>query len=132
MITVKCVKCLQKHLALCKSFAREVLDGHGEGGDPDHRDDMDGEITNAEMHASMIDEEMQLKIRMLRRQMQARRFRPEASDLDALSVMYHYCDAYSGLEVDDQIRDAFRDLPSAEKVSNVFSADSSQGCGCRK
>jgi len=132
MHQVVCVKCLQKHLALAKSYAREVLDGHGAGGVPDHRDDMDGEIANAEMHASLIDQGMQLRIRNVRRQMQHRLFVPEAGDLEALSVLYHYADVFNGFPVDDETKAAYEAMDATDITSNVYSAAPKSGCGCHK
>ena len=132
MKQIKCTYCLQKHLALCKSYMREVLDGHGEGGNPDHRDDIDGELTNAELHASVIDETMTLKIRHLRRLLQARRFVPSPEDMDALSAMYHHCDIFHGIQPDAETEEAYEALPMAETKSDVTSPRPESGCGCSK
>lgn len=48
-----CRQCVSKHLANAMSYAKEVLAGHGPGGDPDHRPDLLGELCNAEHHLSM-------------------------------------------------------------------------------
>ena len=48
-----CLQCVRKHLANAISYAKEVLAGHGEGGDPDHRPDLLGELGNAEHHLSV-------------------------------------------------------------------------------
>lgn len=130
MNNIKCVKCLQKHLALAKSYAREVLDGHGAGGVPDHRDDIEGEITNAEVHASLIDKGMQLRIRNVRREMQARRFVPVEQDLESISVLYHYADKFHGLEVPEDVSAAYRALDATDITSNVTSVSPKKGCGC--
>ena len=132
MNNLKCVKCLQKHLALAKSYAREVLDGHGAGGVPDHRDDIEGEVTNAEVHASLIDQGLQLRIRNVRRSMQARRFVPVESDMDDLSTLYHYADRFNGLDVAADVVGAYEALDSTDITSNVTSASPKKGCGCHK
>lgn len=45
-----CQQCVRKHIANAISYAKEVLSGHGDGGDPDHRPDLLGELGNAEHH----------------------------------------------------------------------------------
>lgn len=128
---IKCVKCLQKHLALCRSFAREVLDGHGEGAYPDHRIDIEGELANAESHASVIDSEFTTKIRHLRRKLQKVRFMPDEETMDILNTLYLYSDSFSSLDVPDDIRDKYNALESTDIVSNILSSIAKQGCGCQ-
>ena len=48
--SMACLQCVRKHLANAISYAKEVLAGHGAGGDPDHRPDLLGELGNAEHH----------------------------------------------------------------------------------
>ncbi len=48
--SMDCPQCVRKHLANAISYAKEVLSGHGAGGDPDHRPDLLGELGNAEHH----------------------------------------------------------------------------------
>jgi len=145
---IRCPRCLQKHLALCKSFCREAMDGHGEGGVPDHRIDIEGELSNAEMHASVIDAVFTLKVRRLRRDMQARKFSPEEGDLAALDTLYLYADVFhagnaapaaEGSQeppepaVPDSVREAYAALPQVpDPASDVSKAFRAGGCGCSR
>lgn len=52
-----CPQCVRKHLANAISYAKEILAGHGAGGDPDHRPDLLGELGNAEHHLQTNPEE---------------------------------------------------------------------------
>lgn len=85
----KCISCLQKHLASALSLGYEVVDGHSAGGNPDHRVDFSGEMIQAEKHASLIDRDMSLKIRNLRRILQGQRWRPTVHDLEKIRVMWY-------------------------------------------
>jgi len=125
-----CSKCLRKHLALAKSFMREVLDGHGEGANPDHRPDIEGEITNAEEHASMIDPEFTLKLRFFRRTLQQRKFMPCAEDMETIDMFYYITDKYDGAEVNEKYLSLYSAFKKADTVSNVFASSTSGGCGC--
>lgn len=128
---IKCPKCLQKHLALCRSYAKEVIDGHGDGAYPDHRIDIEGEIINAEMHASLIDEEFTTKIRYLRRTLQEKKFMPDAETLDTLNTLYWYADTFSSIEVSLEIKDKYNSLKAADTISNIMSSLAKNGCGCQ-
>lgn len=55
-----CQQCVRKHLANAISYAKEILSGHGEGGDPDHRPDLLGELGNAEHHLQDNPEDQRL------------------------------------------------------------------------
>lgn len=84
------LSCFRKHIALAASYARECSKGggHGKGGKPDHRIDLSGELINAEMHASVFDLGLTLRLRHLRRRLQSRRFSPEAEDVEQLSAFW--------------------------------------------
>ena len=133
MLQIRCPFCLQKHISLCKSYVREVLDGHGKGGVPDHRDDIAGELANAEYHASTIDKTFTLKLRHFRREMQSRNFIPDGSELNILYILFHYSDTFidNGQAVSDQIKKQYDELPMARDLSNVTVAMDKGGCGCK-
>lgn len=60
--SMHCPQCVRKHLANAISYAKEILSGHGAGGDPDHRPDLLGELGNAEHHLqTSIEQEMLLE-----------------------------------------------------------------------
>lgn len=128
----KCVNCLRKHLSACKSFMREVLDGHGKGGVPDHRIDIEGELVNAEYHAELIDETFMRKLRMWRRELQNRRFTPKEEDLGTIDVFYYVTDSFDGYEVDELIFGLYSNLEESEITSNITSNLPTKGCGCNK
>ena len=84
------LSCFRKHIALAASYARECSKGggHGKGGKPDHRVDLSGELINAEMHASIFDQNLTLRLRALRRKLQASHFSPDAEDIDKISTFW--------------------------------------------
>jgi hypothetical protein len=111
---------------------REVLDGHGEGGVPDHRIDIEGELVNAEYHAELIDETFMRKLRMWRRELQNRRFTPKEEDLGTIDVFYYVTDSFDGYEVDELIFGLYSNLEESETTSNITSNLPTKGCGCNK
>lgn len=68
--SMACPQCVRKHLANAISYAKEVLAGHGAGGDPDHRPDLLGELGNAEHHLESDPDQKNLldQVLSLRRQ----------------------------------------------------------------
>jgi hypothetical protein len=50
MKNMVCYECVLKHLAAALSYGKEIISGHGQGAELDHRIDFLGEITNAEHH----------------------------------------------------------------------------------
>lgn len=127
----KCVNCLRKHLAACKSFMREVLDGHGEGGVPDHRIDIEGELVNAEYHAELIDDTFMRKLRRWRRDLQNQRYKPTEEDMSKVDVFYYVTDKFEGYEVDALIYGLYENFEQAEPSSDITSTVLKKGCGCK-
>lgn len=84
------LSCFRKHISLAASYARECSKngGHGKGGKPDHRVDLSGELINAEMHASIFDMGLTLRLRHLRRKLQNKRFSPDPEDVELLSTFW--------------------------------------------
>jgi hypothetical protein len=82
--------CFRKHISLALSYARECSKsgGHGRGGKPDHRADLSGELMNAEIHSSVINQTMTLKLRDFRRSLQEKQFCPDSSDIDKISTFW--------------------------------------------
>ena len=76
-----CLECLQKHLAGALSYAKEVMEGHGEGSALDHRIDLLGEMVNAEHHLELLDGALLMDLRALRRGLQGRGMAPVEGDL---------------------------------------------------
>lgn len=85
-----CVRCFRKHVAAALSYAKEVLSGHGEGGEPDHRADLEGELAGAEAHAAVMDlvPGYAPALRELRHALEGRAWRPEDRDLALLRRMW--------------------------------------------
>lgn len=129
---MKCINCLRKHLAVMKSFMREVIDGHGEGANPDHRINIEGEIVNAEYHASLIDNVFMRKLRTYRRKLMTKRFKVDISDLDIIDAFYYYTDKFDGYDVDNKYVKIIDDIKLADEVSNISASTLKNGCGCNK
>ena len=130
---MKCIVCLRKHLALFKSYGNEVLNGHGEdSSNPDHRIDLEGEITNAEYHASKIDEEICLKIRHFRRCLIQKKFNINKNDLDIVEAIYYYLDSLEGLQVNEKYINIFSNIEMAPKSSDITKIDNICGCQSNK
>lgn len=49
-----CPACFRKHISAALSYAKEIMAGHGENADLDHRPDLEGEIVAAEDHANAM------------------------------------------------------------------------------
>ena len=128
----RCISCLKKHLSLCKSFMRQVLDGHGQGGIPDHRIDIQGQIANAEYHSQLIDQVYLLKVRYFRRKLQQNRFVPVEQDLKTIDTLYYYTDKLQGYQIDESIINDYNLLNKTQEKSQVTSSKIVQGCGCNK
>ena len=111
---------------------RQVLDGHGQGGIPDHRIDIQGQLANAEYHSQLIDNNFLLKVRYFRRKLQQNRFVPLEQDLKIVDTLYYYSDAFQGLEVDESIVNDYNQLNKTQQKSQITSSKIIQGCGCNK
>lgn len=126
---IKCVSCLRKHLSLMKSFMKESMDGHGEGGTPDHRIDVEGQINNAQQHAAMIDVDFTLKLRFFRRSLMDRKFKNITfEDMQKVDVFYYYTDVFDGEEISEQIKNKYDSFEKAPVFSNIGTVT----CGCKK
>lgn len=88
--SMNCVQCVRKHIAYAISYAKEVIGGHGEGGDPDHRPDMLGELGNAEHHLACIPELQTLYYQLLtvRRDIESNDYVPTGSQLSELRSIW--------------------------------------------
>lgn len=84
-----CVACFRKHVAAALSFAKEIMAGHGEGAELDHRADLEGEIANAEQHArEMTTPGYAPALRRLRHELEAKAWQPEAQDAALLRRLW--------------------------------------------
>lgn len=81
MENMKCYECLYKHLAGALSYGKEIISGHGEGAELDHRPDFLGELVNAEHHAELISREFAGEIKAFRSALQGRGLQVEEDTL---------------------------------------------------
>lgn len=83
-----CKECVFKHLAGALSFAKEVISGHDETNELDHRIDFLGEIVNAEQHLELINEGLFNTISEFRKDLQARAIKVQHEDLQVIRDLY--------------------------------------------
>ena len=88
MQSMKCFQCALKHTATALSFGKEILSGHGEGADLDHRIDFLGELTNLEQHLKLLDENLSIQVKNYRQMMQAKKIAVSEQDLQYLRQLY--------------------------------------------
>lgn len=81
MSDMKCEECVLKHLSTALSFGKEIMSGHDETNELDHRIDFLGEISNAEQHLELIDENLFNEITIFRKNIQAKDIKVNAEDL---------------------------------------------------
>jgi hypothetical protein len=87
--SMDCVACFRKHVSAALSFAKEIMGGHGEGADLDHRADLEGEIANAEQHArEMTVPGYAPALRDLRHALEEKQWRPDAGDISVLRRLW--------------------------------------------
>ena len=86
--SMKCRDCVLKHLAGAISYAKEILDGHGKGGTPDHRPDYLGELVNAEHHLELLSKEILEKVSALRTAAQMKGMQPSEEDIEELRMLW--------------------------------------------
>ena len=125
---MKCIVCLRKHLALFNSYAKEVLNGHGQGANPDHRIDLQGQINNAQYHASMIDEDLCRKIRCVRRSLIKKKFKVNEQDMKVIEAFYYYLDKFDNQEVEEKYVDIVNSIEIAPKLSDITNINNVCGC----
>lgn len=136
----KCSECLRKHLSFAISLGREVMSGHSAGGNPDHRSDFSGEVSNAEGHAHFIDQALVLKIRAIRRKLSSQFWKPEQKDLEDLRTIW-----FASYKIEDpliigKIKDSDPDLAKNIAIKSIayermpMAKESSdiKDCGCAK
>ena len=73
MQTMKCFQCALKHTSTALSYGKQIMNGHGEGADLDHRPDFLGQITNLEHHLKLLDENLLLEVKNYREMLQAKK-----------------------------------------------------------
>ncbi len=83
-----CFDCVLKHLAGALSYGKQIISGHGKGADLDHRIDYLGEITNAEHHLQLIDDNLFNQISTYRKQLQSKKVEINQADLEFIRRMY--------------------------------------------
>lgn len=88
MDSMQCYTCVQKHLANALSYGKEILSGHTQGADLDHRIDFLGELGNAEHHLELIDRELFLTISQFRKDIQEKNNKPDFSDLETIRKLF--------------------------------------------
>lgn len=88
MNTMKCYNCLYKHLAGALSYCKEILDGHDDTNELDHRIDLLGQLVNAEHHAELIDESITSQIKALRSNLQNRRIEVDQAVIQTIRTIY--------------------------------------------
>lgn len=81
MTDMKCEECVLKHLATALSFGKEILSGHDENNELDHRIDFLGEISNAEQHLELIDQNLFNEISIFRKNIQSKDVNVDGEDL---------------------------------------------------
>ena len=87
--SMDCVACFRKHIAAALSFAKEIMAGHGDGADLDHRADLEGEIANAEQHArEMTVPGYAMALRELRHNLDAKAWQPAPDDIVVLRKLW--------------------------------------------
>lgn len=88
MENMVCYECVLKHLAAALSYGKEIMSGHGQGADLDHRIDFLGEITNAEHHLQLIDINLFNQISVYRKQLQSKKIQIDQNDLEFIRKLY--------------------------------------------
>ena len=87
--TMDCLACLRKHLSKALSYGKEILSGHGDGAELDHRADFAGELENAEDHAARMEGVTYApRLRKLRHKLDEQQWTPTGADLDLLRRMW--------------------------------------------
>lgn len=85
---MKCEECVLKHLSAALSFGKEIISGHDENNELDHRIDFLGEITNAEQHLELIDKELFDDISSFRKNIQSKDVHVDVDDLTYIRTLY--------------------------------------------
>lgn len=88
MDSMKCFECVLKHIATALSYGKEILSGHTMGNELDHRIDFLGEITNAQHHIELIDDNLFVQISNYRKQIQSKKILIDVNDLAFLRQLY--------------------------------------------
>ena len=86
--SMRCRDCVLKHIAAAISYAKEILDGHGKGGTPDHRPDYLGELVNAEHHLELLSRDTMEKVSAMRTAAQMKGMTPSEEDIEALRALW--------------------------------------------
>lgn len=98
---MKCFECLFKHLAGALSYGKQIMSGHGEGADLDHRIDFLGELVNAEHHAELIDKDLATEMKTFRSGLQGRGLMIDETTLEVLRQLYLKAQGLQNANKDD-------------------------------
>ena len=93
MESMKCFQCALKHTATALSYGKQILSGHGEGADLDHRIDFLGELTNLEHHLKLLDENLCVEVKNYRQMIQAKKVNLSEEDLQYIRELYKKIEA---------------------------------------
>ena len=119
MDSMQCYTCVQKHLANALSYGKEILSGHTQGADLDHRIDFLGELGNAEHHLELIDRELFLTISQFRKEIQEKNNKPDYIDLETIRKLFLAVEqlSASGEKAKSEVKNS---AVSPEKIDIVF------------
>ena len=113
MENMKCFECALKHTATALSYGKEILNGHGEGADLDHRPDFLGELTNLEHHLRLLDENLLYEVKNYRETIQAKSIHITEDDLDYLRELYKKIEAIQkGQRTTTKIETSINSIPA--------------------
>lgn len=94
MDTMNCFQCCYKHLAGALSYGKEIISGHDETNDLDHRIDFLGQLVNLEHHLQLINKQIFDTARAFRSDLQQRSIAVNEADLQAIRELYKSLEAF--------------------------------------
>ena len=116
--SMRCRDCALKHIAAAISYAKEILDGHGKGGTPDHRPDYLGELVNAEHHLELLSRDAMEKVSAMRTAAQMKGMTPSEEDIEALRALWVEVESLD--DTTEYPEPVFEELPAEDKYPGLF------------
>ena len=94
MQNMKCFQCCYKHLAAALSYGKEIISGHNESNELDHRIDFLGQLVNLQHHLELINKQLFEAAKAQRSDLQSRSVAVTEADLEAIREQYKALEAF--------------------------------------
>lgn len=118
---------IKKYLSLTYSFMLQVKNGHGKNANPDHRIDVEGYLSEAQIAIAFRYDNIAKKVRTIRRDLMNKDFEIDLIDLEKIQALYYYFHD----NPQQKYITIINNIPQADNISDIYKI-TRPDCGCSK